>query len=310
MHQETIIVELNGPIRLDRYIKRLFPLITQGEIESNLRKGKIKVNAEKVKSNFRVNIGDRIIMFAKVFDSYKACASKIHYPPSVIALSKKLFSKYFLYSDQHLLAIDKPAGLAVQGGSKINVSIDDALAYLNQTNGTDYRLVHRLDKDTSGVLVISASYDSAIKLGDAFKNKQIRKKYIAILAGIPKNAGNVIRSNIGKVKSGQYEIVQEQENGKLAETFYRVLKKNKQFSLVEFKPTTGRMHQLRVHSKALSCPIVGDCKYGGPACSRMLLHAETLTIPSTIFGQEIRITSKLPKEFSLNNIGINVLYSI
>ncbi|GAB4165033.1 MAG: RluA family pseudouridine synthase [Rickettsiaceae bacterium] len=300
MSIETIIVKSTEPVRLDRYLKRLYPSITQGIIESYVRKGKIKVNKKKAKSSDRVKVQDEITISKGILDGYKVYSDNTNFSESVVILSKKILSDYLLFASKELIAINKPSGLAVQGGSKISLSIDDALAYLNQTRQADYKLVHRLDKETSGILIIATGHDSAIRLGKAFKDKLIKKTYIALLCGKPSANEGVISNIIGKEKSGAYEVVREQESGKYAETFYKVLDNNHQFSLVEFKPTTGRTHQLRVHSKILGCPIVGDKKYGGVDYSRMLLHAKELMIPAEVFGHKVSISSKLPEEFSLD----------
>ena len=297
---EKLIVSTSEPVRLDRYIRRHYPHITQGVIEKALRKGLIKLGSKKAKTSDRVVDNDIIFLVPDVLgDSSALENSKTDrvFSQNTRSLAKKLFADYLLFSSDDCFAIDKPAGLAVQGGSKISLSIDEALSYINHTQNKAYKLVHRLDKDTSGVLLIASGFDAAAKLGRAFSDHLIDKSYIAVLGGVPKDLSGIIENNIGKDRSGIFEIVKELESGgKFAKTNYKVLKYNKGLSLVEFKPETGRMHQLRFHAKYLGCPIVGDVKYSGKKHSRMLLHAQKMVISKNIFGRVIKIESKLPNE--------------
>ena len=305
MQLDNIIVKSHEPVRLDRYIRRFYPNITQGVIEKSLRNEQIKLNGKKVKSSARVIDDDVITIVAGIFGKDEDVIEKKIFSQNAISLAGKLLSDYLLFSNEDFIAINKPAGLAVQGGSKISLSIDESLAYINSTQNASYKLVHRLDKDTSGVLLIANGFDSAAKLGKAFHDHLMAKCYIALLSGVPKELNGTIENNIGKDRSGIFEIVRELESGgKLAKTNYKILKYNKGVSLVEFQPETGRMHQLRFHAKFLGCPIIGDVKYGGKPHSNMLLHAQKLTISKDVFGKEIIIKSKLPDafdEFDLKN---------
>jgi 23S rRNA pseudouridine955/2504/2580 synthase len=287
-----ITVQSNEPVRLDRYLRRYYHGAGQGVIEKALRIGAVKLNAKKARTSDRVIGGDVITVRPGIFEN-KGEGQEKNFSSSVVSLAGKLLSDYLLFSSDEFIAIDKPAGLAVQGGSKISLSIDDALRYINQADGFEYKLVHRLDKETSGVLLIANGFDNASKLTKAFKDKLIRKMYWAALSGCPsKQEGHLVHM-IGKDRSGVFEIVREQtEGGKIAETYYKVLKSDGRVSLVEFKPLTGRMHQLRFHSQFLGCPIIGDKKYGGNKHKRMLLHAKTIIISKQVFGRDIRIESR------------------
>lgn len=297
---KTIVVETDMPVRLDRYIRRCFPLATQGAIEKAIRKKQIKLNSLKTTSNVRVVAGDKITYVLGIFVSENNDNADKIFPKSSLVLAKKILSEYLIYSSPEFIAIDKPSGLAVQGGSGINLSIDDALSYLNSTEGKGYKIVHRLDKETSGVLLIANGYSNATKLGEAFQKHLIHKTYIAIVSGIPKSSSENLLHYIGKDRKGIFETVKElKEGGKKAETEYRIIRSSDNRSIIEFKPKTGRMHQLRFHSKFLGCPIIGDKKYGGQKNSRMLLHAKELIIEKSVFGKEIKIKSSLPKEFDL-----------
>lgn len=292
---KKIIVESSENLRLDRYIRRIYSGATQGIIEQNLRNGKIKINNNKVKSSYRVLKDDEITLFGDLFQI--ATSNIKSYSNNCRSLANKLLHDYLLLSTDEFIAIDKPHNIAVQGGSKIDLSIDDALSYLNAENGANFKLVHRLDKATSGILLIAKGAENAAKLTGAFKDKIIKKKYYAVVAGCPIESEGVIVNYIGKDKSGIFEIVKELKDGKRAETHYKIINENEGYSLIEFTPLTGRMHQLRVHSQMLGCPILGDVKYGGQKHKRMMLHAAQVSIPKELFGEEIIIDSKVPKDW-------------
>ncbi|WP_341790598.1 RluA family pseudouridine synthase [Rickettsia endosymbiont of Polydrusus tereticollis] len=291
-----IKVDTTIPCRLDKYLRRLYPRLTQGIIERALRQKQIMVNGHKVEANLRVKEDDEIFINDKLNLPQEETLEVI-FSDSVIKLASKITKDYLIYENEHFIAINKPAGLATQGGTKINLSIDDALKYLN------YKLVHRLDKETSGLLLVAKNYESSVKLVNAFKEKLIAKTYIAVVFGRPLEDSGEIRGLIGKKRDGAYEIVDvDNENGKLAITYYKLLKPlNNNLSLIEFTPITGRMHQLRFHAKLLNCPIVGDTKYGSAQSSsyskHMLLHASKIVLHEKIFGEEITLEVKLPNYF-------------
>ena len=297
---KTIIVKTDMPVRLDRYIRRCFPLVTQGAIEKAVRKREIKLNGLKTSANTRIIEGDEITYESGIFVLENSDNTDKLFSKSTLILAKKILTEYLLYSSREFIAINKPSGLAVQGGSKINLSIDDALGYLNIEEGSEYKIVHRLDKETSGILLIANGYSNATKLGEAFQKHLIHKTYTAIVSGAPKSSSGNLVHYIGKDRLGVFETVKElKEGGKKAETDYKVIRTLNNRSMIEFKPKTGRMHQLRFHSKFLGCPIIGDKKYGGQKNSRMLLHAKELVIEKSVFGNEIKIKSDLPQEFDL-----------
>ncbi|MCC8369394.1 MAG: RluA family pseudouridine synthase [Rickettsia endosymbiont of Oxypoda opaca] len=291
-----IKVDTTIPCRLDKYLRRLYPKLTQGIIERALRQKQIIVNGHKVEANLRVKEEDEIFINDKL-NLPQEETLEVTFSDSVIKLASKITKDYLIYENEHFIAINKPAGLATQGGTKINLSIDDALKYLN------YKLVHRLDKETSGLLLVAKNYESGVKLVNAFKEKLIAKTYIAVVFGRPLEGSGEIRGLIGKKRDGAYEIVDvDNENGKLAITYYKLLKPlNNNLSLIEFTPITGRMHQLRFHAKLLNCPIVGDTKYGSAQSSsyskHMLLHASNIVLHEKIFGEEITLEAKLPNYF-------------
>ena len=169
-------------------------------LQKALRLGQIKVNDKKTTANLRLIDSDIIEIDnerLKLLDNNSTVKS---FSSSVITLADKILHDYLIYSDDDMISINKPAGLATQGGSKINLSIDEALCYLNQ-NGHDFRLVHRLDKETSGILLIAKNYLASVKLTKAFQEKKIHKTYLAVTLGHPKNKSGEISGLIGKNKN-------------------------------------------------------------------------------------------------------------
>ncbi|HJD56389.1 MAG TPA: RluA family pseudouridine synthase [Rickettsia endosymbiont of Pyrocoelia pectoralis] len=297
-----ITVNTSIPSRLDKYLKRLYPLLTQGVIEKALRQKQIIVNSRKAIASLRITNGDEIFINDK-FNLPVAEPSKLVFTDAEIKLAGKITKEYLIYEDGNLIAINKPAGLATQGGSKINLSVDSALKYLNSKGG-DFKLVHRLDKETSGLLLIAKNYTSSVMLHNTFKEKLVEKTYLAVTYGKPiKNTGEV-KTNIEKNKGGSPKITDTKDNnGKLAITYYKLLKSlSNNLFLIEFTPVTGKMHQLRLHAKLLGCPIMGDDRYGNeeimPYSKYMLLHASNIVLSEEVFGKEIRIEAKLPFYFT------------
>jgi 23S rRNA pseudouridine955/2504/2580 synthase len=292
---ERILVDCDDSIRLDRYLRRLFPSITQGVIEKALRQGDIKFDSSKASSSTRISNGDIILIYPGILNNLdKKNLKGQNHSSAAISLAKKLKGEYLIYSNSEFFAINKPFGLAVQGGSKIKISIDDALSYLNEKEQKNYKLVHRIDKETSGILLIADGFKGCRLLGKAFEDRKIIKTYLAKVSGCPTQREGFLSTVIGKDRSGTFEVVKEQElDGKLAETNFKVISSNGRTSLLELSPKTGRMHQLRFHCKYLGCPIIGDQKYGGAQHERMMLHAASVEIDSSIFGKKILIQAPM-----------------
>lgn len=312
--KEIRIEGYNIPIRLDRYLRETNPGLTQGIIEKALRKGQIKVNGAKAKSSLRIQSGD-IITSSRALgktgrrdlvigDEGREQASHIlkqdpngrsRFLPQddgAKALAKKLTSKYKIFENDHFYAFNKPGGLATQGGSKISLSLDDAFKILG------LRLVHRLDKETSGIILAAKTRDDAVILTKAFEEHKIHKTYLACLSPIIEGESGTIKSYIRKKDIYIMESFKKKAPGALeAITHYEVLMQKNSCNLVEFKPVTGRMHQLRVHSKELGSSIVGDKKYKGAPSNHLMLHAREVKLDKSIYGKEIVIKSELPDYF-------------
>lgn len=231
-----------------------------------------------------------------------------------IALVKSLL----IHEDEHVLAFNKPVGMSVQGGSGIDKSLDDLIAAFSKSNGKKPKLVHRLDRDTSGVIVVARSQPAAAALSKAFAGREANKTYIAVVCGgAPKPEAATISIPLKKMARNGIDMVRaarDGDNGVLtAKTRYRTLSKTKDVALVALQPETGRLHQLRAHMSMIDNPIAGDGKYGGlfaigaVEISTMLLHAFSLSLPHPA-GGILNISTLPPKEFgkTANALGLDI----
>jgi RluA family pseudouridine synthase len=217
-----------------------------------------------------------------------------------------------IHEDAHILVFNKPAGLAVQGGSGVARSLEDLLAVFAKSNGKRPRLVHRLDRETSGVIVAARTKPAAAFLSEAFANRDVEKTYLAIVCGgAPDPAEGEIDKPLQKVSRRGLDIMEIAPNGQAARTRYRTLSATNAAALVELEPETGRMHQLRVHLAAIGRPIAADGKYGGlftlgaVAVPSLMLHAGALEIPHPE-GDRRRFVAPLPVLFqeTLRSLGL------
>ncbi|MFT3726597.1 MAG: RluA family pseudouridine synthase [Terricaulis sp.] len=218
--------------------------------------------------------------------------------PAAIAFARSLV----IYEDAHLVAFDKPSGLAVQGGSGVTQSLEDLLAAFAKSNGKTPRLVHRLDRETSGVIIVARTKPDAAYFSEAFAGRSAEKTYLAITCGAPAPAEGVIDAPLHKTSRKGLDIMEVAANGQAARTRYRTLAAANGAALVELHPETGRMHQLRAHLAHLGVPIAGDGKYGGlfnlagVEIPNLLLHALKLDVPHPEAGR-IALEAPPPPQF-------------
>lgn len=283
--------------RLDRWFKHRFPSLTHGRLEKLLRTGQIRVDGGRAKANWRLMPGSKIRIPPM---SSEPPARERRSSPPVSDETTEWLRNAVLYKDKHLIALNKPPGLPVQGGSKISRHLDGMLDALRFDAKETPRLVHRLDKDTSGVLLLARDRMAARSLAAAFKAKEARKIYWALTVGVPSPRSGEIVSKLEKLPGQSGEKVVMSDEGQRAVTGYAVIERGgNKVAWLALNPLTGRTHQLRVHATALGTPIVGDGKYGGSEAfvsgvsKKLHLHARSITIhrPS---GGEIEITAPLP----------------
>jgi 23S rRNA pseudouridine955/2504/2580 synthase len=283
-------------IRLDRWFKRHYPTVSFTLVVKLLRKGQIKLDGKRAKPSQRIATGQTIAapdaLLLSLQTSYdmpiQLTPEQPHYRKLVDEIKKNI-----IYKDDDIIAINKPMGVAVQGGTDIKISIADILNDLRFEYDISPKIVHRLDRDTSGVLLLARTSAVAALLADMFKHHKIEKKYVAIVVGIPKKPEGVITFPISKTSHNGVDLIaKDEENGKEAITHYKVIRSSNNLSLMEFEPITGRTHQLRIHSALMGWPILGDGKYGKRVADLPLETLEEMPKRLYLHAQEMNFNLK------------------
>ena len=279
-------------IRLDRWFKRHFPGLGHGRLEKFLRKGQIRVDGKRAKSRTRLDEGQsiRIPPYEDKENKKPSGKPKINIKDSDL----EALRNSILHQDDHVIAINKPAGLAVQGGTGTHKHIDAMLETLQFEKRERPKLVHRLDKDTSGVLILARTTKAATALTQAFKSKDVLKIYWGIVVGVPKPRHGRIDIPLQKRPARKGEKVVADEDGRRAVTYYHIIENAaRKAAWLAMMPETGRTHQLRVHCAELRTPILGDGKYGGReaflegaegVADQLHLHAKAIRIKHPVGG--------------------------
>ena len=251
MKKSYIVDSTSNEMRIDRWIRHNIGKIPQSLIEKILRSGKIKLNKKKVKSSYKIKLNDKIDLFNVNFKE-KIIHKKIKFKPSNEIIKSN--EEQIIDNNENFVVINKSSGISVQGGTKSKKNLVDIFAKSEIFKNTKPYSVHRLDKDTSGVFIIAKTRENAQLLTSLFRLRKVHKTYLAICHGeLNKDSGewndDLIRYD------GDKKIIEK------AKTFYKVLDKNSEATLVELKPITGRKHQLRKQLYAIGQPIIGDVKY-------------------------------------------------
>ncbi|MCZ2328150.1 RluA family pseudouridine synthase [Bartonella sp. F02] len=294
----------NG-MRLDRWFKVHYPELSFGYLQKLLRSGQIRIDGGRVKTDTRLVIGQSIRVPPLFVDS------KESFPVTDKIMNDKddgaILKKMLLYEDKKVFVFNKPAGLAVQGGSGLTRHVDSMLEAWRNKKGEKPRLVHRLDRETSGVLVVARSRGAAQALTASFRARETKKIYWALVRGVPRKKQDKISTYIIKETTTQGDKMCVCEHGdpdsSHAVSYYRVLEtRGRVLSWLEMEPYTGRTHQLRVHAAHINHPIIGDSKYffsdsnwtlPGGIQNRLHLHARRICIPHPS-GGVLDITAPLP----------------
>ena len=294
-------------MRLDRWFKTHFPGVGFGQLQKLLRSGQVRVDGGRVKTATRLAAGQ--LVRVPPLDSESASAPR-HMTTNTIRDrgDADVLRAMLLFEDKKVLVFNKPAGLAVQGGSGINRSVDSMLESLRDKSGQKPRLVHRLDRDTSGVLVVAKTRGAAAALTKSFRHRDTDKTYWALVAGVPRHRDGRISTYLVKEKTEDGDRMRVGRHGERGADHsvsnYRVIDSGpRKVSWVEFTPVTGRTHQLRVHAAHIGHAIVGDPKYfdienwqrPGGIQNKLHLHARRIQIPHPDENEPmIDITAPLP----------------
>lgn len=291
-------------MRLNRWFLKYYPQLPLSRLQKLLRTKQIKVDGKRSEAAFKLAAGQEIRI--PPLNEVATVREKSGITPRDEAFIKSLV----IYKDDNIIVLNKPSGLAVQGGTNTLRHIDGMLEALKFEKPEAPRLVHRIDKDTSGILVLARDRKNAELLTAAFKKHDLQKTYLALVKGCPKADAGEIKAPL--LKAGEKSQVSAE--GKKAVTRYRVLDHaGSKFALIEAEPLTGRTHQIRAHLEYLGTPIVGDDKYYGEKREKfaalkdkLYLHAYKIDL-SGIYDK-VRITAALPEHFAeaLEVLGLQI----
>lgn len=297
-------------LRLDRWFQRHFPELSHGALQKLLRTGQVRLDGKRVEGKDRVEPGQTVrlppgVTAAPVPSSQDRPKTA---KPQLSERDAQEIQSLVIHRDDWVIALNKPSGLAVQGGSGTERHVDGLLDGLRFGFEDRPRLVHRLDKDTSGLLLIARTGQSAKRLSESFRDRETEKLYWAVVVGVPPKTEGAIDLPLAKRPGARdRETMQvDHEEGQKALTHFKVMDRaGDRAALLALWPRTGRTHQLRVHCAEIGCPILGDRKYGGEeallsavADSRRLhLHARRLTLPHPSGKGTLRLQAEPPAHF-------------
>jgi 23S rRNA pseudouridine955/2504/2580 synthase len=317
--KEFFVSGADSGMKLDKWCKKHVPL-PYGVVQKLLRKKDIKIDGVRATADSIVSAGQTITIYA----NFEGVTEAVK--PQLSARKQEEIQRWVIKRSNDFIIINKPAGLAVQGGTNIRDSIDFRLPALVEEDEETPKLVHRLDRDTSGVLLLGTSRESAAFLTEQFRARNSQKIYWALITGIPDDPIGEINLPLGKQLSDSVEkmsVLVDDEQGKEAITHYRVVESYEHYlSWVELRPITGRTHQLRVHMNAIGHPIIGDGKYGGRAAypdvakglpKQLHLHARYLHLPkvkrcSAVADLPLHMMESWERlKFSMKDNGVSLL---
>ncbi len=299
------VKETDDGMRLNRWFLKYYPGLTLGRLQKLLRTKQIKVNGAKVEANTRLEVGQEIRI--PPLDNEKQAIQH----QEISFKDAQFIEKLVVYKDDNVIVLNKPSGLAVQGGTNTTRHVDGMLEALKFDYEEKPKLVHRIDKDTSGILVLARTRKMADVLTKAFREHTLRKTYLALTRGVPNQEYGEIKAPLEKM-DGRVQVV---DGGKSAVTEYEVVDcVGDKYALVAASPLTGRTHQIRAHLEFIGTPICGDDKYFGHQrdknkllVNKLYLHAYKIDL-SSVYGKKMVVKAKLPDYFkeSLKLLGLNL----
>ncbi len=287
------IGEESAAQRIDNFLLRHLKGVPKSHVYRVLRSGEVRVNSGRVGPDYRLQTGDRVRV-----PPMRVAARQKTAPPAEFPI---------LYEDPALLVVDKPSGVAVHGGSGVSFGVIESLRAA-RPQAKVLELAHRLDRDTSGLLIVAKKRSALVELHRMLRDGEVEKTYIAVVKGVPANRAFEIAEPLHKHVSASGERrVSVAEGGMAAVTRIKLLKNNPIFSLVEVRLLTGRTHQIRVHLAHAGHPVLGDDKYGdfelnrslaGQGVKRLFLHARRLAFDHPISHERLRLEASVPAEMA------------
>jgi 23S rRNA pseudouridine955/2504/2580 synthase len=313
--QNVAITADESGMRVDRFLETRFPGLSFSHIQRVIRKGEVRVNGKRTQPKNRLEAGQTLRIPPLRLDAPKPRAPA----DAADANTRAFLESIILYEDADVLVLNKPMGLAVQGGSGTTRHLDGMLEVLRDAHGQRPRLVHRLDKDTAGCLLVARTRFAAAALAKTFRSRSARKVYWALVAGVPKVAQGRISTFLAKEEREDESFMRiarhGEEGASHAVTYYAVVETaGPVVAWVSLKPVTGRTHQLRAHMAHIDHPIVGDPKYfsrenwelPGGMQNKLHLLARRIAVPHPR-GGAIDVTAPLPPHMqqSWNLLGLD-----
>lgn len=299
------VKDVDDGMRLNRWFLKYYPTLPLGRLQKLLRTKQVKVDGKKAETSLKLSAGQEVRI--PPMDDEKVLAER---KPQVSKKDAEFIISLVVYKDDNILVLNKPSGLAVQGGTNTTRHVDGMLDALQFELDERPKLVHRIDKDTSGLLVLARNRQYADLLTKAFREHELKKTYLALVVGCPKKMCGTIKAPLEK--NGERSDVCNE--GKNTVTEYKVLDHaGESFALIEASPLTGRTHQIRAHMEYLGTPIVGDDKYFGASrkkfasiTDKLHLHAYKIDL-SVIYNKKLELKAQLPLHFrdSLNTVGLD-----
>lgn len=294
------VSEDEADLRLDRWFRKRYPELGHGRLQKLLRTGQVRVDGKRAGAGDRLVSGQAVRVPPLKIEGAPPPAESA--PRPLAPRDAAFIQDLVLYRDDSVIVLNKPPGLAVQGGTGTTRHIDGLLDGLAD-GGPRPKLVHRLDRDTSGLLVLARTDRAARRLTEAFRGRDVQKLYWAIVMGRPLHPAGLIDQKLAKLPGAKGEVVAEADFGKPAQTrYWTVQGASKLAAWLALVPLTGRTHQLRVHcATALETPILGDGKYGGArsrpagAPDGLMLHARELALPHPD-GGTLRLVAPPPDQ--------------
>lgn len=292
MNEKTLIVDTDKEIRIDQYLSSIEELeLTRAKIQKMISSGFILVNDKKIENSYKVSNNDKVLI------------KEYHEDTSI---KKEKMPLDIVYEDDDVIVVNKKSGVVVHPsiGNTSGTLVNGLMYYgknLSKVNG-EFRpgIVHRIDKDTSGLLLVAKNDRSHAILAEQLKNKTVNRKYVALVSGVINHDTGTIDAPIGRDKNDRKKMTVTSENSKDAVTHFRVLERYKNATLIECKLETGRTHQIRVHMKYIGHPVINDPVYGHKKNINnfgQLLHAKTIGFIHPTTGEYMEFDSDLPDEF-------------
>lgn len=305
MKQNCIKINLKqNNLRIDKFLSAQYPNIKVSDLQKFFKKKEITVNNKKIDYNYLLKTNDEINFSTFIENILINPTNKKQEKTKNDLIEEKyinIFKNSIIFENDDLIAINKPYDLAVQGGTNVAISIASILLAINKIENKALKLVHRIDKTTSGLLLIAKNFETANVLGEMFKNKTaIEKTYLAIVDGkVAKSEGIIDFPLLKKIENNVEKVYRDDKNGKQALTKYKVVKYLEKYkaTLLEVQIFTGRTHQIRVHLKEIGYPVLGDFKYNPNknntiSSTHLQLHAYKIKL--TLFNNKVNLIAEIP----------------